>query len=182
MPAIPGMFLGGSLHGPQAFNARLDFAHAGQVLVQFVLVGRTDSSAQAGGFVLPAARLEEFDAASRPLLPREGRHSWALSALLGSDVEEDIARIERFNERHRDARMGAVLVDTVELKAHSVRDVARAGELLDRRFDTYVEIPVTEDPAELIDAISHTRAKAKLRTGGVTPDAFPATPDGGDRP
>jgi hypothetical protein len=128
-----------------------------------------------GRFVLPAARLEEFQAAAATMLPREGARSWALSALLGSDLEEDVERIERFNDNHRDARQGAVLVDTVELKAHSSRDVARASELLDRRFDTYMEIPVVDDPAELVDAISQTRAKAKLRMGGVTPDAFPAS-------
>lgn len=126
-----------------------------------------------GRFVLPAARLDEFHTSSEAHLPREGARSWALSALLGSDLEEDISRIEAFNERHRDARLGAVLVDTVELKTHTTRDVARASELLDRRFDTYMEIPVAEDPAELVDAISRTTAKAKIRTGGVTPDAFP---------
>ena len=128
-----------------------------------------------GRFVLPAARLEEFDEASAAVLPREGAHSWALSALLGSDIEEDVARIEAFNERHRDARAGAVLVDTVELKTHSGRDVTRAAELLDRRFDTYMEIPIGDDPAELVSAISHTTAKAKVRTGGTTADAFPSS-------
>ena len=38
-----------------------------------------------------------------------------------------------------------------------------------------VEIPATDDPAELVDAISQTHAKAKIRTGGVTTDAFPST-------
>ena len=128
-----------------------------------------------GRFVLPAARLDEFEAAAREVLPREGATSWALSALLGSDLEEDLERIERFNDRHRDARTGAVLVDTVELKTHTARDVARASELLDRRFDTYMEIPVVDDPAELVAAIAQTIAKAKLRTGGVTPDAFPTS-------
>ena len=128
-----------------------------------------------GRFVLPAARLEEFEAASRDVLPRDAASSWALSALLGSDLEEDLQRIERFNERHGDARRGAVLVDTVELKTHSARDVMRAAELLDRRFDTYMEVPVHEDPAEVIAAIAQTVAKAKIRTGGVTPDAFPSS-------
>lgn len=128
-----------------------------------------------GRFVLPAARLEEFEDAAADVLPREGARSWALSALLGSDLEEDVERIERFNDSHRDARSGAVLVDTVELKAHSCRDVERASELLDRRFDTYMEIPVADDPAGLVRAISQTRAKAKIRMGGVTQDAFPSS-------
>jgi hypothetical protein len=48
--------------------------------------------------------LEEFEESAPALLPRLGAESWALSALLGSDIEQDIERIEVFNERHRDAR------------------------------------------------------------------------------
>jgi hypothetical protein len=128
-----------------------------------------------GRFVVAAARLEEFEDASGGVLPREAAHHWALSALLGSDVEEDVARCEAFNDRHRDARKGAVLVDTVELKAGTAREVARAGELLDRRFDTYMEVPVADDPEALVAAIAQTMAKAKVRTGGVTADAFPTS-------
>ena len=126
-----------------------------------------------GRFVLPAARLEEFENAARGILPMEAASSWALSALVGSDIEEDVERIEQFNRRHGDARTGAVLVDTVELKVHTVRDVARAAELLERRFDMYMEVPVASDPAELVAALGRTMAKAKVRTGGVTADAFP---------
>jgi hypothetical protein len=128
-----------------------------------------------GRFVLPAARLTEFEQAATPVMPREAWQSWALSALLSGEVEEDIARAEQFNERHRDARQGAVHVDTVELKVHAAHDVAHAGELLDRRFDTYMEVPVTEDPAQIIEAIARTHAKAKIRMGGTTPDAFPTS-------
>ncbi len=128
-----------------------------------------------GRFVLPAARLDEFDAAASGRLPRESARSWALSALLGSDVEEDIQRIDRFNERHGNVRSGAVIVDTVELKAPTPRDVARADSLLDRRFDTYMEVPTVDDPEDLIAAVARTTAKAKIRTGGVTADAFPTS-------
>lgn len=128
-----------------------------------------------GRFILPAARIEEFERAAAAVLPRDAAGSWALSALLGSDLEEDVDRIERFNDRHRDARLGAVLVDTVELKAHTPRDVSRASELLDRRFDTYMEIPAGDATAELADAIARTTAKAKIRMGGVTADAFPSS-------
>ena len=36
-----------------------------------------------------------------------------------------------------------------------------------------MELPVADDPAMLIAAIAGTRAKAKIRTGGVTREAFP---------
>jgi len=126
-----------------------------------------------GRFVLPAARLEELDEVAGELTPREARFSWGLSALLGSDLSEDVERIEQFNARHRDVRDGAVYVDTVELKTHTVHEIAHAAELLDRRFDTYMEVPIKDDPGELLDSIARTRAKAKVRTGGVASDAFP---------
>jgi hypothetical protein len=132
-----------------------------------------DDAWMLGRFVVPAARLEEFEAAASGVMPTQAHQSWALSALLGSDVEEDIERAEAFNSRHADARAGAVMVDTVELKASSTRDIAHAAELLDRRFDTYMEVPVADDPGDLIAAIARTKAKAKIRTGGVTREAFP---------
>ena len=128
-----------------------------------------------GRFVVPAGRLDEFESEAANILPREAAHSWALSALLGSDLEEDIERVERFNERHRDARAGAVLVDTVELKVNSTREVDHAGDLLDRRFDTYMEVPLGGELDDVLAAIGRTTAKAKMRTGGVTADAFPSS-------
>lgn len=128
-----------------------------------------------GRFVVPAGRLDEFESEADGALPRDAARSWALSALLGSDMEEDIERIERFNERHRDPRDGAVIVDTVELKVNSSRDVTHAGDLLDRRFDTYMEVPSAGDPGDMVAAVAGTKAKAKIRMGGVTPDAFPSS-------
>ena len=145
----------------------------GAAIAEYSAHQRGDDAWALGRFVLPAARLTEFEAEAGDALPREAARSWALSALVGSDIEEDIARIEQFNARHSDARSGAVLVDTVETKTHTARDAARAGELLGGRFDTYMEVPVMEDPAELIAGIADARAKAKIRMGGVTDDAFP---------
>lgn len=128
-----------------------------------------------GRFVLPSARLDEFEREAAPVLPQDGGRSWALSALLSSDIEEDLERITAFNERHRDVRRGAVLVDTVELKTHTPHEVTHAAELLDRNFSSYMEVPVVEDPAEIIAAIATTHARAKIRTGGVTAEAFPSS-------
>jgi hypothetical protein len=133
----------------------------------------TDSWAL-GRFILPASRLEEFDVAGVRWLPTTAADSWALSALLGRDVEAELAVIETYNARHRDARLGAVQVDTVELKASSPEGVLAAGEHVSGRFDAFIEVPVEPDPALLIDAIARIGVKAKIRTGGVSGDAFPS--------
>ena len=128
-----------------------------------------------GRFVVPASRLEEFEQEGAALLPGSAASSWALSALVGADVELDAHSIERFNDRHRSVRHGAVHVDTVELKAASLDDVRRADEFVGG-FDAFIEVPVADDPEPLIAAIAGIGAKAKIRTGGVTPDAIPQAP------
>ena len=42
-----------------------------------------------------------------------------------------------------------------------------------RWAQAYVEIPLDRDPAPLVAAIARRGGRAKARTGGVTPDAFP---------
>lgn len=124
-----------------------------------------------GRFILPAARLDEF----REAVGASGER-WLLSALLGSDIEEDLGRIAKFNEESV-AVAGGPKVDTIEVKATSIRDVERADELVKHRYDMYVEIPAMEDPDDLIAAANRAKARAKIRTGGTTADAFPTSAD-----
>lgn len=120
-----------------------------------------------GKFVVPAARLDEFAREAAPLLPRDGSgEPWRLSVLLAADA--DPGPLAAFNAAHA----GAAMVDTVEVKASTPEEIAAAGALA-RTMVTYVEIPVADDPAPLVDAIRAVGAKAKIRTGGVTADAFP---------
>jgi hypothetical protein len=64
-------------------------------------------------------------------------------------------------------------VDTIELKTNSVNEVAHAAGVLQRQYDTYMEVPVVDDPEVLVAAVAAARAKAKIRTGGTSADAFP---------
>lgn len=60
-------------------------------------------------------------------------------------------------------------IDTLELKAPSI-DSIRSWP-----FTTYYEIPISDDPAPLLAAIARVGARAKVRCGGITPDAFPVS-------
>ena len=125
-----------------------------------------------GRFVVPASRLDEFDDSGADALPDHASVSWALSALVGADLEVDARVIERFNARHRDAGRGAVHVDTVELKATRADEVRAAADVFGG-FDTFIEMGVVDDPTPIISVIGDVGAKAKIRTGGITPDAIP---------
>jgi hypothetical protein len=104
-------------------------------------------------FVVPVSRLDEFEATlSGPAPP--------LSALIGADLEADLARIAR-------ARLP---IDTIELKVSDAAQIDSAMRHIQAHLTPYLEIT---DPA-LIPVIQAAGGRAKIRTGGVTPEAFPS--------
>jgi hypothetical protein len=122
-----------------------------------------------GRFVLPSGRLDEFAAA---LSGTSAAHSptepWPLAALAGPNVAGDLEVMARFNDRASHAR-----IDTVELKAGTAAGIHDSMHRMPGHLQAYVEIPVDRDPAALIGAISESGARAKVRTGGITREAFP---------
>ncbi|MDB4907471.1 MAG: hypothetical protein JWO05_2255 [Gemmatimonadetes bacterium] len=113
-------------------------------------------------FVVPAVRLEELGAAAGEPAP-----SWRVSALI-TDADREIPLVERFNQRHA----AHIIADTLEVKLSTpVAIRSLAGPL--GEYESYVEVPVADDPAELIEAIADAGLMAKIRTGGLSADAFP---------
>ncbi|MBI5423898.1 MAG: hypothetical protein HZA32_07405 [Opitutae bacterium] len=122
-----------------------------------------------GAFVLPLDRLAEFETAFATLTPAR-QTGWQLNVLAGADPAADAAIITAFNARHAAARIVAV-----ETKATEPAGIARAVAPFAPSLDVWVELPSTAtDLPALLDAVRATGRCAKLRTGGVTPDAFPA--------
>lgn len=72
------------------------------------------------------------------------------------------------------ARNGFAVVDTIELKASTAADIDRALNIIPEQLEAFFELPLAGDPRGVVAALSGTGARAKVRTGGVTPDAFPA--------
>lgn len=122
-----------------------------------------------GRFIVPAARLAEFESESASLLPKDSS-PWKLSALAGTNVDEDVNAIHTFNARH----IGAT-VDTLEMKATRIEEILIAASRIPRSLHVFVEVPIHNDPSMLIQAVANSNLHAKVRTGGVTPDAFPSS-------
>ena len=132
-----------------------------------------------GHLIVPVRRLGEFEDAASDLLPRGNPvYPWRLSATSSGDLIADLEKIVEFNRYHASSEnAGAVVVDTFELKIESLANIQHAMYLIPRTLTTYFEIPITTDPVALIEAICLARARAKVRTGGTTLDAFPARDD-----
>jgi hypothetical protein len=134
-------------------------------------LGRSGQAWMLGRFVVPAARLDELSRAASTHLPRAGAgEPWRLSALLAKDLAADAARIASFNAGHT----GRAVVDTVELKAAGASEIDAALDTLPRGLTAYVEVPPGADLSRLLPALRAGGARAKLRTGGVVPEAVPS--------
>ncbi len=136
-----------------------------------------------GRFVVPIARLEEFEAAALDLLPAgEDDAPWQLSALAGagdaSVLAADLARAAAFNARHApETGAGRAIVDAVEWRAPDVDAFGAAAAARARHLPgapLYAELPPGTDPEAAARAAAAHGLRLKLRAGGVTTDAFPA--------
>lgn len=133
-----------------------------------------------GRFIVPAARLAEFeDAFTR--LPNHATGAaavkWRLSVLLGSEPQAEVANISEFNTRMANSKSPrAALIESLELKVTSAREVDRVSAIIPRELPTYFEIPLAS-ATECISALVKSGRRAKIRTGGETADKFPSPAD-----
>src|SRR5215210_844456 len=128
-----------------------------------------------GRFIVPLSRLKELEVAGRDLLPRgSGAEPWRLSVLVAGDVGAAVEEVLAFNACHKlGSPDGHAVIDVIELKADSADDIERQRPDIPRSFAPYFEIPTKGDVARLVKAIALAGARAKVRTGGVTPEAIP---------
>ena len=120
-----------------------------------------------GRFVCPIARLAEFEQNAEKYL--NGEQVWRVSALAGENLAEDVLEIERFN----DAYENRAVIDALEIKANTPESVKAAKQLLPAELKTYFEFPLKLYINEFVSTIAVNRLRAKIRTGGVTQEAFP---------
>jgi len=146
-------------------------------------------------FIIPAKRLAELSQLAETIFPRDGVLSFSILGRGGKDADEflenlklDVADILAFRELHG----ASVLVDMFETalplsaldeRSSAVEWVTRATELLNKNgLTVFFEAPFGEGwqarAENLMRALRKIKDKHigfKLRTGGVTANAFPTT-------
>jgi hypothetical protein len=118
-----------------------------------------------GRFVVPLSRLAEF---GHIRAATQTTARWRVSCILGSYVDRDFSAIRRFNDRE-DA-----VIDVVEARAETAEQVAHVMQKAPEGIEVYLEVP-WPCPLELMAAIRKSGARAKMRTGGLNPEAIPPT-------
>ena len=139
--------------------------------------------------IVPATRLDEFEEASRELLPTAGS-GWRLSVLLppfSSDqagFKVGIERIAAFNHQHRDSSHGLASVDVIETRLPEVGDLSGLYDMVPDELSAFLELPLDDELeshmariCEMSDPFGRNRLFAKIRTGGVKQKLIPVVED-----
>jgi hypothetical protein len=129
-----------------------------------------------GRFIVPVARLDEFEdaLAGLPAQPSgTGFTNWRLSVLLGSDAAADVRRVRAFSQAVRPSVRGGAVIDSVEVKVMSAEEVTRLSGIIPAELTIYFEVPLSSC-GDCIARIAERGRRAKIRTGGETADKFPA--------
>ncbi len=125
-----------------------------------------------GRFVLPLSRVDDLAAAQHAI--GAAGQPWRLSVLLGEDPVADATRIRAFNVAHA----GVALIDSAEARlggpsSASRQSIAALVEHLPPSLRLFIEVPPNGDLSGFMAPIAAANVCAKIRTGGVTPEAFP---------
>src|ERR1700676_4250387 len=140
----------------------------------------------------PPAALDMRSAVCNYLAYRSSKHGFALGRFIVDAVRLDEFR-EAAGDSLADIRVSAiaapspqifetifhsgVLVESVEIRGAEPFTICRISERVLPHLETYFEIPVQAGCSGAIDAIASVGARAKLRMGGVVPEAFPSPDD-----
>jgi len=129
--------------------------------------------------VMPVARLSEFESAAARLPPAgEEPRAWRLTSPLGPDVGADCDKIMEFNARHAPSPgKDSCMVESVEIRAANAKEIRAAASHVLHPLRPYYEIPLSGDLEGSLTAIGDVGGRAKVRTGGESPEMFPSSAD-----
>lgn len=142
-----------------------------------------------GRFICPASRLREFSKAASVMMP--GTHAtsgyrehsegepWRISVIIDGELPADLETIAAFNNHHEREDNGRCAADAIELKVTVPDQIDHACEIIPDELFPFFEFPAdvvsAGDCRGFVAALAGHGAAAKIRTGGVTAEAFPST-------
>lgn len=142
-----------------------------------------------GRFICPVSKLDEFSAQAAALMPgtfatsgyrehADTQEPWLVSAIVDGPLESDLDAVYHFNRKHSKEDHGLSRIDMVEIKTPEPGFVDEALDVIPEDMFPFFEFPPPDklpgaDCRGFVAALAGNGAGAKIRTGGLTPDAFP---------
>jgi hypothetical protein len=131
---------------------------------------KSENAWMLGRFITPINRLDEFFTEAESLFDEK---VWRLSVISNENLQETVDKINEFNEANSDK----FVVDAIEIRVSKADEIYEAAKIIPKNLSAYFEFPLTDVLTDVMTALAVTRQRAKIRTGGVTQDAFPNSAD-----
>lgn len=142
--------------------AKLDM---GEAIANYAQYQTTPYSWMLSRFVVSASRLDEFE----ELLPTFPSMQRSLSVILSQNWEQEIDRLHAFRSKQQ------ISISALEIPPLPVPEIEKVLPCLPADAESFVEIPIDGDIDTYLATLQQAGALAKVRTGGITTDAFPST-------
>ncbi|MEQ1604984.1 MAG: hypothetical protein ABL999_08950 [Pyrinomonadaceae bacterium] len=140
-----------------------------EAVINYAMYRNSNYRWMLGNFVVPAVQLYEFIENAGDFVSRDANAAWRLSVLAGEDLTETFHQIRDFTSKYSPG----VIVDSIEVRANTVSKIANTVTSLPAGMKAYFELGLGKNFPDLLAKVAATGQFAKLRTGGVTPGAFP---------
>ncbi len=123
-----------------------------------------------GRFIVPVGRLDEFLESAGDFFSKDGKDIWRLSVLAGGDIYETVSAVKDFNAKN----VSFAVCDALEVKSGASLEIEKIANAVAGNLPVYVELPLNDDLSNLVSGLAINQLRAKIRTGGTTPEAFPS--------
>lgn len=165
--------------------AKLDMNDAVERYARYL---QSPHASMLGRLIVTASRLEELSRAACVLMPGTAGTSgyrematasepWRLSVVADLPMTETLKAVEAFERHHSEEDHGLAQVEAIEVRVSSSAQIDEFIELIPEGLMPYFELPTDQDVRGMIAAIAGEAAqggaRAKIRCGGVTPEAIP---------
>jgi hypothetical protein len=150
---IEGLFDYAGLYPP----ASLDMQSA---VCNYQRYRQSEHAAALGRFIIGMDRIDELRSVTG-----DSVGNLKLSLIATSDAD-----LDALAEQVRTAPN----IDTVEIKCNNAEDVTRIAARIPRSLTMHFEVPMNVDGHAALKTVSAAGARAKIRMGGIVPEAIPA--------
>src|SRR5437667_6653924 len=142
-----------------------------EAVINYAMYRNSNYCWMLGRFVLSVAHLADFVENAADFISHDSQNAWRLSVLSGEDIIDTIRKVNEFNSSYGPG----MTIDSLEVKANSTSKIENTIGVLPAGITAYFELGLNENFPELVAQLALNGQRAKIRTGGITPDAIPRT-------